>query len=36
MYCLVRIENKRMHPSEIPKETYDILKNGYLEIKKST
>ena len=32
MYCLVRIENKRMHPSEIPKETYDILKNGYLEM----
>ena len=32
MYCLVRIENNRMYPSEIPKETYDILKNGYLEM----
>lgn len=29
MYCLLKIENNQMHPSEISKECYDVLMDGY-------
>lgn len=32
MYCLLRVENNQMYPSEIPKSSYDILIDGYSQL----